>query len=104
MRENQLKDLIQSGQSHFEILANEGIIYLVRVVWGEQRALLKDDKGENMRFRSATAAGTFLAGLGAEKAVVVHQCAYDEVIGHEPIRGNGDLRTPMDLSGLKPFA
>jgi len=54
-------------------------------------------------FKSATAAGTFLAGLGLEQATVVHQCAYDEVIGHEAIQGSPDLRTGMQLSGLKPL-
>ncbi|MGB0964994.1 MAG: DUF6482 family protein [Litorivicinus sp.] len=103
MRDKELQRLIQDGQADCEILANEGIIYLVRAVSAEKTALLKDDKGANRVFKSATAAGTHLAALGADKAVVVHQCAYDEVIGHEPIQGQPDLRTAMDLGGLKPL-
>jgi len=31
-------------------------------------------------------------------ACIVHQCAYDEVIGHEPCHAEDpSLRTPMDL-------
>ncbi len=103
MRDKDLQSLIKAGQTQCEILANEGIIYLVRAVTGEKTALLKDDKGGNRIFKSATAAGTHLAALGAEKATVVHQCAYDEVIGHESIQGNPDLRTSMELGGLKPL-
>lgn len=103
MLEKELKALIQNGQCQCEILANEGIIYLIRVVAGDRRALLKDKAGQNQIFKSATAAGTFLAGLGLSSATVVHQCAYDEVIGHESIQGNPDLRTHMELGGLKPL-
>lgn len=104
MQDQELKKQIASGSVACEILANEGIIYLVRAVSeGGSTALLKDAKGSNRIFKSATAAGTHLASLGAEQATVVHQCAYDEVIGHEPIQGQGDLRTNMELGGLKPL-
>lgn len=103
MQDQELKARIVAGDTRCEILANEGIIYLVRAVTGGSTSLLKDAKGANRVFKSATAAGTHLASLGAERAVVVHQCAYDEVIGHEPIQGQGDLRTDMELGGLKPL-
>ena len=103
MLQKELESLISEGACQCEILANEGIIYLVRVVFGGKTALLKDKKGTNQVFKSATAAGTFLAGLGLEQATVVHQCAYDDVIGHEAIQGSPDLRTGMQLSGLKPL-
>lgn len=101
MNKAQLAGLSKDAQ--VEILANEGIIYLVRVIFGDQTQLLKDDAGKNQIFKSATAAGAFLAGLGFEKASVVHQCAYDEVIGHEP-GVDTTLKTPMDLVGLKPLS
>ncbi|MGB0957029.1 MAG: DUF6482 family protein [Litorivicinus sp.] len=89
------------GRSQPEILANEGIIYLVRIAGS---GLLKDAKGSNRVFKSATAAGIYLAGLGFERAEVLHQCAYDEVIGHEPLAAEDRyMATPMDLSGLKPL-
>ena len=76
---------------------------MVRVLFEGQSKLLKDDAGKNRIFKSATAAGAFLAGLGYEKAMVVHQCAYDEVIGHEP-GVDTTLKTPMDLVALKPLS
>ena len=87
-----------------EILANEGIIYLVRIVQNGRSSLLKTKKGANKIFKSATAAGAFLAEAGFDAAVVVHQCAYDEVIGHETVDPEDRyMRTPMQLAGLKPL-
>lgn len=92
-----------SKDASVEILANEGIIYLIRATVDGQTQLLKDKAGKNQVFKSATAAGAFLAGLGFEKAEVVHQCAYDEVIGHE-VGVDTTMRTPMELGALKPLS
>lgn len=87
-----------------EILANEGVIYLIRIVQNGQTSLLKTKAGANKIFKSATAAGSFLAGVGFDDATVVHQCAYDEVIGHEVMAPEDRyMRTPMQLGGLKPL-
>ena len=99
MTETQLA--ASAGQAVPDILANEGIIYLIRI---NGLGLLKDAGGANRVFKSATAAGTVLAAMGFESAQVVHQCAYDEVIGHEPLApADRFMKTPMDLSGLKPL-
>lgn len=87
-----------------EILANEGIIYLVRIVQNGRTSLVKAKNGSNRIFKSATAAGSYLASIGFDDATVVHQCAYDEVIGHEAVSPEDRyMRTPMQLSGLKPL-
>lgn len=86
----------------FEIHAFEGIIYLVQILTETGEAMLKTPNGDNQVFKSSTQAGIALAKEGAVEAVIVHQCAYDEVIGHEPcLAEDPALRTPMDLRLLK---
>ena len=94
-----IKGLLASGRTpQFEIHAFEGIIYLVKVITEVGESMLKNDQGDNQVFKSSTQAGIALAQVGASEAVVVHQCAYDEVIGHEPcLSDDPSLRTPMDL-------
>jgi len=94
-----LKKLIEHGQAPaLEIHAFEGIIYLVKIITDVGETMLKKDDGSNQAFKSSTQAGIALAGAGGKEAVVVHQCAYDEVIGHDScLEENLALRTPMDL-------
>lgn len=101
-----LKTLLAGGTAPvLEIHAFEGIIYLVKVVTEVGEAMLKNDQGDNQVFKSSTQAGVALANVGATEAVVVHQCAYDEVIGHEPcLAEDPTLRTPMDLRLLGSLA
>lgn len=97
--------LAQSIPLSIEIHAFEGIIYLVEVVFDDRRQFLKNAQGDNAVYKSSTAAGVALAGIGATSAVIVHQCAYDEVIGHEPCQSDDPhLRTPMDLRALARLA
>lgn len=94
-----LKPLLAGGHPPaLEIHAFEGIIYLVKVITEVGESMLKNDDGDNQVFKSSTQAGIALAQVGAEEAMIVHQCAYDEVIGHEPcLAEDPSLRTPMDL-------
>ena len=94
-----LKLMLTKGQSlTLEIHAFEGIIYLVKIVTEVSETMLKKADGENQVFKSSTQAGMALADVGGTDAVIVHQCAYDEVIGHKPCQtGDPSLRTPMDL-------
>lgn len=94
-----LKVLIAKGQSPtLEIHAFEGIIYLVKIVTDVGETMLKKADGDNQVFKSSTQAGIALADVGGTEAVIVHQCAYDEVIGHETCKAEDPaLRTPMDL-------
>lgn len=94
-----LKIMLAKGQSPtLEIHAFEGIIYLVKIVTEVGEVMLKKADGDNQVFKSSTQAGMALADVGGTDAVIVHQCAYDEVIGHEPCRiADPSLRTPMDL-------
>jgi len=94
-----LRKLIVDGQEPtMEIHAFEGIIYLVKIITNVGETMLKKEDGSNKVFKSSTQAGIALAGVGGKEAVIVHQCAYDEVIGHAPCSGeNPALRTPMDL-------
>ena len=94
-----LKITLAKGQSPtLEIHAFEGIIYLVKIVTEVGETMLKKADGDNQVFKSSTQAGMALADVGGTDAVIVHQCAYDEVIGHEPCQTDDPyLRTPMDL-------
>ena len=94
-----LKAMLAKDQSPtLEIHAFEGIIYLVKIVTEVNETMLKKADGDNQVFKSSTRAGMALADAGGTEAVIVHQCAYDEVIGHEPCRTEDpSLRTPMDL-------
>lgn len=99
------RELAGESPPALEIHAFEGIIYLVEIVFSDRRQFLKDRNGDNVVFKSSTAAGIALAGIGAEAATIVHQCAYDEVIGHEPcVSDDPNLRTPMDLRALARLA
>ena len=94
--------MLAKGQSPtLEIHAFEGIIYLVKIVTEFGETMLKKADGDNQVFKSSTQAGMALADVGGTDAVIVHQCAYDEVIGHEPCQTEDpSLRTPMDLRPL----
>ena len=94
-----LKAMLAKGQSPtLEIHAFEGVIYLVKIVTEVGEIMLKKVDGDNQVFKSSTQAGMALADVGGTDAVIVHQCAYDEVIGHEPCQTEDpSLRTPMDL-------
>lgn len=94
-----LEIMLAKGQSPtLEIHAFEGIIYLVKIVTEVGETMLKKADGDNQVFKSSTQAGMALADVGGTGAVIVHQCAYDEVIGHEPCRTEDpSLRTPIDL-------
>jgi len=94
-----LRKVIANGQEPvMEIHAFEGIIYLVKIITKAGETMLKKEDGNNEVFKSSTQAGIALAGVGGKDAVIVHQCAYDEVIGHAPCVGEDPaLRTPMDL-------
>ena len=100
-----LKIMLAKGHSPtLEIHAFEGIIYLVKIVTEVGEVMLKKADGDNQVFKSSTQAGMALADVGGTDAVIVHQCAYDEVIGHEPCRTEDpSLRTPMDLRLLAGF-
>lgn len=101
-----VKKLLASNASpELEIHAFEGIIYLVKVITEVGEAMLKTEAGDNQVFKSSTQAGVALAEIGATQAVIVHQCAYDEVIGHEPCEAEDpSMRTPMDLRMLADLA
>ena len=94
--------MLAKGQSlTLEIHAFEGIIYLVKIVTEVGETMLKNAGGDNQVFKSSTQAGMALADVGGTDAVIVHQCAYDEVIGREPHQTEDpSLRTPMDLGLL----
>ena len=96
------KQLTQPVAPELEIHAFEGIIYLVKVITEVGEAMLKTEAGDNQVFKSSTQAGVALADIGATYATIVHQCAYDEVIGHAPCEAEDPaLRTPMDLRLLR---
>ena len=99
MTTSDLRKVIANGQEPImEIHAFEGIIYLVKIITKAGETMLKKEDGNNEVFKSSTQAGIALAGVGGKDAVIVHQCAYDEVIGHAPCVGEDPaLRTPMDL-------
>lgn len=94
-----LKVLLAKGHApSLEIHAFEGIIYLVKVITEVGETFLKKADGDNQVFKSSTQAGIALANAGGTHAEIVHQCVYDEVIGHQPCEAEDPaLRTPIDL-------
>lgn len=98
----ELKALIGKGRTlTLEIHAFEGIIYLVKIITDAGETMLKKDDGDNQVFKSSTQAGVALADAGGTAACIVHQCAYDEVIGHGLCHAEDpSLTTPMDLQLL----
>ncbi len=99
MKLDNLKKLHASGYSPtLEIHAFEGIIYLVKILTELGDTMLKKENGNNWVFKSSTEAGIALADAGGKHAWIIHQCAHDEVVGHEPcLSEESVLRMPMDL-------
>ena len=67
--------------SELQIRSIECALYTLYVELGDQQYQVADAKGNVSVHRSAEAAKRFCAGLKVELTVLVHQSAYDEMIG-----------------------
>ncbi len=56
-------------------------VYLVEIESGDGCYLITDERGKVAKFRGMTAAKRPFEGLKIERAVLVHESAYDEMIG-----------------------
>ena len=78
-----VKQLLDDGIniSELQIRSIEGALYTLSVEFNGQQFHVMDDKGNVSIHRSAEAAKRACAGLDVEQTVIVHQSAYDEMIG-----------------------
>lgn len=78
---------------HTEIRSLEGQTYIVRVLLDGQYWLLSDDNNESIRFPSLPSANELLDEAGVLTRELVHDSAYDEMVGLEN-SGTHTLRIP----------
>lgn len=83
-----------------EILSIEGALYIVRI--GDEMLTTRPG-GEPLRFRSAWAAGRALGEAGLRRGWLVHESAYDEMLGRadEGQPPPAPLRTSMRFPGAE---
>ena len=83
MNKIKVKQLLDDGVniSELQIRSIEGALYTLCVEFDGQQFQVMDDKGNVSIHRSAEAAKRVCAGLNVEQTVIVHQSAYDEMIG-----------------------
>jgi hypothetical protein len=81
MRFHELKKAVQNGQPEVYILANQGDLYLVRVInEGGQSLLTKKHSNRPLVFHSLQACYEKLNNAGLHKAWVEQSMAFDEMI------------------------
>jgi hypothetical protein len=91
---------ILSSQATIEklrILSFEMNIYLVDVELEEYRGLVRDDKDNPQRFHSVTQIKELFSECTVEKAELVHESPYDEMIGNPP-RATNQMVLPIHFS------
>jgi len=83
MNKIKVKQLLDDGVkiSELQIRSIEGALYTLCVELDGQQFQVMDNKGNVSIHRSAEAAKHFCTGLNVEQTVIVHQSAYDEMIG-----------------------
>ena len=95
-----LKDLLQMGGEYdLTIRSLELALYQAEVSLAGGERLLCDDAGKPLRFRTLQAAREALAPLTASSLQLVHQSAYDEMIG-QPLKQEGNTMA-VPLAPLK---
>ena len=95
-----LKDLLQMGGEYdLTIRSLELALYQTEVSLAGGDRLLCDDAGKPLRFRTLQAAREALAPLTASSLQLVHQSAYDEMIG-QPLKPEGNTMA-VPLAPLK---
>ena len=95
-----LKDLLQMGGEYdLTIRSLELALYQAEVSLAGGERLLCDDAGKPLRFRTLQAAREALAPLTASSLQLVHQSAYDEMIG-QPLKPEGNAMA-VPLAPLK---
>ncbi|WP_097459909.1 DUF6482 family protein [Mangrovitalea sediminis] len=72
---------LSTGIDCLEILSLEGQRYVARLWIDGQPALLSDAKQQTCLFRSAWEAQNLLREIPIGETVVVHQAAYNEMVG-----------------------
>ena len=79
------------------VLSFEMNIYLVDVELDDYRGLIRDEKGNPMRFHSVTQIKELFSGIEVKEAELVHESPYDEMIGNPP-RANNAMVLPIQIS------
>ena len=83
------------------IISLEGDIYAIYLRQKAQQAVVLNEKGESMTFRSLGAAKKALAPLPFSSALLIHTSAYDEMIG-QPMKGDNRLTINISLTSEEP--
>ncbi|MFT7218676.1 MAG: hypothetical protein ACI8Z1_000287 [Candidatus Azotimanducaceae bacterium] len=78
-----IEELAESSQeiSLLRVRSFDPSIYLVEVEIDDTCYRVTDKAGEPLKFRGLTAAKRAFAGLPIKDAVLVHESAYDEMVG-----------------------
>jgi hypothetical protein len=70
-------------------------LYLVEVEYNQTCFLVTDSHGESCRFRGLTAAKKPFAPLNINEAILVHESAYDEMIGQPESNNRMEVRISL---------
>ncbi|MEM1229739.1 MAG: DUF6482 family protein [Pseudomonadota bacterium] len=98
MKLDAFKALAARPGSEVEILAVDPIIYLLRCsdANGDSQMLTRRGK-RNWVFKSLGACQRLLQTAGIEKAVLVQESAYSEIVGMESSAGASQMRMPLHI-------
>lgn len=97
-----LHELARDGGLHIDtlrILSFDPEIYLVEADIDQQTVQVTDDSGRLLSFRGQRAACRAFEGLSIGYACLVHQSAYDEMIGLDTDAGQNRMEIPIALPG-----
>ncbi len=91
-----LDDLLQfGGEYDLTIRSIDLALYQAEVELGGRSRLLCDKGGRPLRFRTLQAAREAVAPLAARSLQLIHQSAYDEMIGQPLREGSNAMAVPL---------
>lgn len=80
--------LAEGDEYKATVLAADAVVYLLQVhapvEVGNSTITLTNSRGENLVFRSRSAADQAFARVGFKEVTLVHESAYGEMVGLEP--------------------
>jgi len=84
----ELKAALEEGQEYkATVLAADAVVYLLQVQApvevGDSTVTLTNSRGENLVYRSRSAADQAFARVGFKEVTLVHESAYGEMVGLE---------------------
>lgn len=91
-----VEDVLVKGAESLTVHSYEAGIYLVEVDIAGVPGFVVDDDERFLRFNSPNAVKETFSHATVDKAWLVEETAYEEMIGL-PLQGGGQLRIPMTL-------